>query len=634
MSPVGALAHGGAAAWVAAVLIWPVVSMLPGYLVVTALEPNRRTIERWAVAPLVSIALLFVPAVWVDLVRPGWGLAVAAVALVLSSVASLMVLRRRGVALLGMPRPFPRPLAALVVIMVLACALGAAVVLRSPGGLDTVVPNDDGNGHGWFVTRILLTGSVDPSTVTTLDPLVAHGGGFYPLGLHLLAALASAASSVPAALVVVGVLASAVWAPLAVFALARRLAGPVVGVVAAGLLALATPWFPYAQMAWGGWTLIVAVALVPAAVLVVLDLRGPRGLPVAVLAVAGLLVEHVSEVVVVGIVVALTVLLDRARRTDLLPRVGWLVVAGAVAGVAAVPMLRGIGAAAAVGQVDSTQMGALEALREVVRKPLFGFEGPEPVAAVLLTLWGVVSLILVLGGSVLLWRRPTARGVVLSGWLFVVLAFLAYTGRAGLLTLPWYGSGNRLLVQATALAVIPTAAAVVALVPRVRRSGGALTSVVVVGAVVVGFMLVARTVQAGDTSLRRALVTSDHVAAFRWLDANSVPGERVLNDPRAGTVWLYESTAGAVAPVFGPKHDWRADPVWSGRVYLQDHLTDVATDPRVREEAAAAHVRYVLVAPAVVPGGTPTLDPAAIAATPALREVFRSGDVRVYELPR
>ena len=631
---MGALAHGGAAAWVAAVLIWPVVSMLPGYLVVTALEPNRRTIERWAVAPLVSIALAFVPAVWVDQIHRGWGLEAAVVALVVSSVASLVVLRRRGDALLVVPRPFPRPLAALVVIMVLACALGAAVVLRSPGGLDTVVPNDDGNGHGWFVTGILLTGSVDTSSVMRTDPMTPQVPGLYPLGLHVVAALASVLSSVPAALVVVGVVASAVWAPLAVFALARRLVDPPVAVVAAALLAVATPWFPYAQMAWGGWPLLLAVALVPAAALVLIGLRTARGLPVAVLSTAGLLAAHITEVVVVAILVGLTVVLDRSPPTLVARRTGWVALSVTAALAVVAPMFRGLGGVAAVGQVDSTHFGTIDALREVVQKPFFGFEGPEPDAAVLLTLWGVVSLILVLGGSVLLWRRPTARGVVVSGWLFLVLAFLAYTGRAGLLTLPWYGSGNRLLVQATALAVIPTAAAVVALVPWVRRSGAALTSVVVVGAVAVGFMLVARTVQAGDTSFRRALVTSDHVAAFRWLDANSVPGERVLNDPRAGTVWLFESTAGAVAPVFGPKHDWRADPVWTGRVYLQDHLTDVATDPRVREEAAAAHVRYVLVAPAVVPGGTPTLDPAAIAAAPALREVFRSGDVRIYELPR
>jgi len=498
------------------------------------------------------------------------------------------------------------------------------------------VPNDDGNGHGWFVARILLTGSVDPPTVTTIDPLVPPSGGFYPLGLHLLAALAAAGSAVPAALVVLGVLASAVWAPLAVFVLARRLTNAVVAAAAAGLLALATPWFPFAQMAWGGWTLIVAVALVPAAVLVLLDVMGPRGLPVAALALAGMLAEHVTEVVVVAILVGLTLVLDRSMHGALGRRVGWMGAAAVVAAVAVLPMLRGIGGATSVGQVDSTHMDLLEALREVVQKPFFGFEGPETFAAVLLTAWGVVSLALVAAGSVVLWRRPVARGVVTATWLFTLLAFLAYTGRAGLLTLPWYGSGNRLLVQATALGVIPLAAVVVAAARAVRRRQGSrvLTTVAVVGAVLVGSMLVARTVQAGDTSFRRALVTSDHVAAFRWLATHSVDGERVLNDPRAGTVWVYDATAGAVVPLFGPKHNWRTDPDWAGRVYLQDHVTQVATDPRVRDEAARWNVRYVLVGPSVVPGGTPTLDPAAIAATPALREVFRSGDVRIYELPR
>ena len=157
---MGALAHGGAAAWLAALLLWPLVSMLPGYLVVSALEPHRRTLERWAVAPLVSIAVAFVPAAWIDRVRPGSGLAVAGLALATASVVSLVALWRRGVRAFAVPRPLPRPLVALLAVMVVAFALGAAVVLRSGGGLDTVVPNDDGNGHGWFVARILLTGWV------------------------------------------------------------------------------------------------------------------------------------------------------------------------------------------------------------------------------------------------------------------------------------------------------------------------------------------------------------------------------------------------------------------------------------------------------------------------------------------
>ena len=633
---MGALAHGGAAAWVAAVLLWPLVAMLPGYLVVSALEPHRRTLERWAVAPLVSIAVAFVPAAWVDRLRPGSGLTVAAVTLAASSAAAWVVLRRRGTAMVAIPRPLPRPYAALLVVVALGCALGAAVVLRSAGGLDSVVPNDDGDGHGWFVARILLTGSVDPPTVTTIDPLAPPSGGFYPLGLHVLGGLVAAGSAVPAALVVVGVLAAAVWAPLSVFVLARRLTTDAVAAVAAGLLALATPWFPYAQMEWGGWTLIVAVALVPALVVVLLDVLSRRGLPVAVLALAGMLAEHVTEVVVVALLVMLTLVLDRSVHATLVRRVGWMLVAGVTAAVATLPMLRGIGAATAVGQVDSTSMGSLEALREVVQKPFFGFEGPEPAAAALLTAWGVASLALLAVGSVLLWRRPIARGVVTATWLFTVLAFLAYTGRAGLLTLPWYGSGNRLLVQATALAVIPTAAVVVAAAQAVRRreDATALRTVAVLAAILLGSMLMARTVQAGDTSFRRALVTSDLVAAFRWLAAHSEHGERVLNDSRAGTVWVYDATAGAVVPLFGPKHNWRTDPDWAGRVYLQDHVTQVATDTRVRDEAARWDVRYVLVGPSVVPGGTPTLDPAAIAATPALREVFRSGDVRIYELPR
>jgi len=633
---VGLLANAGAGAWIAAWCLWPVVAMLPGYLVVSALQPRCSVLDRWAVAPLVSVAVAFVAAIWIDAVRPGSGLAGAAAALLLASVLAVVAVRRGGRRVFPVPARWPRSLSALVALMGASCVMGVAVVLRSAGGLATVVPNDDGNGHGAFVARVLLTGSVDPVVVTTIDPVAAQGGGaFYPLGVHVLAALVASLSAVPAALVVVGLLAGAVWAPLALFALARRLVGVRVAVLGAGALALTTPWFPYEQMAWGGWPLIVAVALVPAAVLVTLGMRTVRDLPVVVLALAGLFAVHITEFVVVAIIVGLSLALDPTVRGTRPARVGWPLLAAASALALVAPCARGIGPTQAVGLVDATTLSALDGVREIVQRPYFGFQPPGAAFGVALTVWSLVSLGLVAVGSRWLWRIPTVRGIVASTWLFLGLAYAAYLGWGAVLTAPWYGSGNRLLAQASALAVIPASAALIGAVERARRRrpGRAWTSTVALAGVCVAVMLVVRTVQTGDAAFARAMVTTDHLAAFRWLSTHTAPGERVLNDPRAGTVWVYQAAGGALVPVFGPKHNWATDPAWAGREYLRAHVADAASDPVVRAQAARWQVRFVVVDNADVPGATPALDVAAIVSSPGLREVFRSGAVRVYQLP-
>lgn len=633
---MGLLANTGAAAWIAAGFLWPVVAMLPGYLVVSALQQRRMVLDRWAVAPLVSVAVAFVPAIWIDAFRPGSGLAGAVGALLLACVLSVVAMRRRGQRVFPIPRRWPRSLSALVALMTTSCVIGVAVVLRSAGGLATVVPNDDGNGHGAFVARVLLTGSVDPVVVTTIDPVAAPvDGAFYPLGLHVLTGLVAALSAVPAALVVVGLLAGAVWAPLALFALARRFVDARVAVLAAGALALATPWFPYGQMAWGGWPLIVAVALVPAAVLVTLEMRTVQDLPIAVLALAGLFAVHITEVVVVGIIVGLSLALDPTGRGTWLRRGGLPLLAAASALAMLVPFARGIGRTQAVGLVDATTLSAVDALREIVQRPYFGFQPPGGAFGLALTVWSLASLGLVAVGSRWLWHIPTVRGIVASTWLFLGLAYAAYLGRTGVLTTPWYGSGNRLLAQASTLAVIPLSAALVGLGLRAhqRRLGRVSIAAAALTGACVAAMLVVRTVQTGDAAFARAMVTSDHLAAFHWLATHTGPGERVLNDPRAGSVWVYEATGGALLPVFGPTHNWRTDPAWSGREYLQAHVADAATDPLVRAQAATWHVRYVFVDNTDVPGATPALNVAAIASSPGLREVFRSGAVRVYQLP-
>ena len=124
-------------------------------------------------------------------------------------------------------------------------------------------------------------------------------------------------------------------------------------------------------------------------------------------------------------------------------------------------------------------------------------------------------------------------------------------------------------------------------------------------------------------------------AATVLLEGRVRPGELVLNDHRDGSVWLVDASGGVDRPVFAgkPGGGFEAHPEWADRLYLRDHVAQIDTDPRVRAIAEKRHVRYVFSGERTFADAPRLVDADALASTPGVTEVFRSGDARIVELP-
>ena len=275
---------------------WLVLGVLPGWLVASAWSPGRALLDRLAVAPAISLGLAYSAAAWADRVGFAIALPVALLSLAAASLfATIVLVRRRGS---GAPGPLAHreSMSALRIPVIFLLLLWVAAMGTSAAGWSLVVPDVDGNTHGLFAVALLQDGKV-------------LGFGGYPLAAHLIAALVGSATSVPSALVVPLTLLGSVWTVLGVASLARRVSAP--SVVWAATAALAVPYFPFAQVAWGPMPLVLAVALVPGVALAVLDVsdRGTR--LVAAVAVAGLLATHVTETLVAALLVLLVLVCRR-----------------------------------------------------------------------------------------------------------------------------------------------------------------------------------------------------------------------------------------------------------------------------------------------------------------------------------
>ena len=632
----------GAAGWLLAVVLWLVVGGVPGFLVATALRPTLPLVDRCAVAPLATVALGYVPALWASSVRPSSGLAVLQLALVVASLASGAVLlqRRRR----GEPTSTQRPehLRILGVVLGTGVLLGLWAVARAATSWGTVVPNDDGGRHGALVERVLLLGSVHPLDLETLD--LATGGsidGFYPTGLHAFAAVVAQVVGTPTALVTAVVVAAAVWAPLGAYALTRRYADATAAAVAAAVMGLVLVSYPGSVMDWGGWPLIVAVALVPAAVLVLqlgtLPRAGRRGVVAGAGAVAALAAVHPPEAVAAGLVALLAVLLDAERGRALAERFLRLVVAGVLGLVAVAPLVLAQLSGSAGSGSDELLAPWSDALAYLVWFPAIG---PGSVDSVLLGIAlstvGVAVFAATVLGCLRLWPSPAARGLVVSVAVLGVLALLAFLGIARPLTMPWYGQGFRLLVQAWTLAVVPLAVGAVAAARAMRKRfpGHAGTALVAGLAVLCAVPLVVRSAQVVDSAYDKSVVTAADRDAIRWLAEQTRPGERVLNDPEDGSVWAYALSHGRVAPVFGPKplYGWGHYPEWASRLELLDRAGAIPTDAGLAKAADDWGVRYVLVLERPFAPDRRTIDVEALRSAPGVRLVFRSGRAAVYQV--
>lgn len=624
---MGLLEQPSALALALAAVLWLVLGVLPGALLARALAPRTSRLVALAAAPAISVALGFAPAAWLSALGvPGaWH---AAWLVPLAVAAALAVRGRRSLRALAR---WSRTASWVLGSAVLSWAVWLVAIGTSDQSWGSVVPGRDGSSHGVFVARILQSGSVDPARVAVFDLADPSSQSvFYPLGAHALAAPVAALTSIASSLLVPMTLLGSLAATAGAAALARRLAGPGAVPAAAVAAAVLVPGFPWAQAWWGPVPLVLATSVLPGCLLLLLAARDRSSTVLAALAVGGLLALHTTEALLVVGMAALVWLLSPGRSRAAVGR-GAAAVAGSAVVVA--PVVAGLlGGGASRPQEEAPPQSLDQALLWVLLRPVTAFDlvrGASPLLVALAVVAGTALIAVAVLGALRVRRQPLGAAIVVVVAASLVLALAIELGHRSVLTAPWYGSSLRLAAQAAALLPPILACGWIAVRSgRFRALAAPLAAAACV--VLVGQSLLA--VQ--QTVSRTAVVTPADRAAFAWLAAHVRPGERVLNDHSDGSVWAYEATGGAVAPMFGPKPSggFEGEPAWASRLDLRDHVADPAHAALTREEAARWSVRYVLVGERTIGDGEPYLDHEALASSPLVREVFASGGARVYEL--
>ena len=258
-------------------------------------------------------------------------------------------------------------------LLVLGVAIGVFIWLRGLRGVPFIPPGSDAARHGWMVARILYGQTTAPSEVLTYDAGGAHQAfHYYPTALHASAALSTriVGGDVAHVLVAYLVLFSAVVLPVGMFVLARTLS-PTQPLVA-GFTALVVPLlvvFPYSPVWYGDIPQIVAMALVPVAVVLLLRPMLARRPPTllnapfvvalipSALAIVCITAVHSSELPVV-VFLALLLVLERAwrkRNPRMLPPA---LLRGAAAGLLAVALFAPTLVAFAGGVSERTSVRA------------------------------------------------------------------------------------------------------------------------------------------------------------------------------------------------------------------------------------------------------------------------------------
>lgn len=618
----------------AVTLVW-----VPGLALIEWVLPGWSRLATLAVAPGVSIGLLFAFATSCDLlgVRVEWQ-TVALPVLVVAVAALAWSWRTR-------PVRRPRPNVSHIPLVV-SVALASWLWAHAIGSPLAVPPYDDGANAGIFIHRIVLLGTLHPDAIIATDLSSGSGGvAFYPLGLHLVSALIVQITGVGVELafqVVVATLACAAL-PIGAFVLTRRLVGlsPRVAVdsdVAAGTAAVVMavlPGLPWTNLPWGGLALVAGVALMPAVLIpaAALPKHGARAGLLLAAAVAGAFAVHSSEVVsaiVIGAPMVVAVAVGtRARWRRVLAGLA-VALGGTLVLLFPVMSYLGGGLAERTGHSPARATDSVKAMHDA----WFSLVSAAQVTGH----WGHVQFWLVVGVSILLavgvWasRRSGVLLALLGGSAFLaVLAWSCLRDNATALGLatPWYSNGYRIMsTLAVPLAVFVGIGVAGFVALRVRVVAvvalAAAASLVAVPAAALSAVL------GEGTYYYYSVVTASDRESYAWLGAHVRPGERVLNDSFDGSMWMYPIAD--VAPMFGPKSDLWKSVQWQERWYLLDHAAQMATDSHERALAAKYRVRYIAVGDRVIGGLTRQLDPKALAASPALRIVFSSGDAQVFEI--
>lgn len=604
---------------------------LPGLALLRLLLPGQDRLRAFAVAPAVSVGMMYTAGQFLTRV----GLPVderVALACLAFGVLSLIGVRRRGYGSLVVPRlPWALPV---------SWAAGALIWGFGIRSLAAVPPHDDGYNHGLYVARVASKLTLDTATIIPNDVLSGgHATNFYPLALHQQAAVLVRVLSLDVAtawtltslfLVVIGL-------PVGMLALGRWLfpTAPRTADLCA-VAAAVTPGITYSLSQTGGYTLMAGFAVVPGVLLALRDCivasqRHTRWYVAVALALAGLAGIHTSEYALVAVLVATLLLLPRLQHGHL-AALGTATLRTAAAFALSLLFLTPVlaemrgGVAERSYPVPPFGVDLVRAVLEVTAQ--FSFLTPDTPPALLLCTW--------IGIAVLCSRRQ------MRAWLLTMLGFAvvyvwlgAFPSRLNVaLTTAWYSDRYRLGFILAFLSVPLVAVALAGPRQDAQSRRAALWRVCALPLALVTLLSASIAAALGvHTNYRRySTVHATDREAFDFMHARLAPGERVLNQAKDGSPWMY-SLAGVPPVVALSTGDYTA-PMWAERMYLLRHLDEADSSKLIDRLLSRLHIRFVFVGSQSFYGELPELDPRALSSSTTFRVVFSKGGSFVFERVR
>ncbi|PYE16862.1 hypothetical protein DFR67_107104 [Williamsia limnetica] len=663
------------AAWVT--VVTAVILIVPGALV------GRRMALPWPVAVAAAAPLTFgmvgVFTVLYGIVGIPWNLLTALLMVLVCWLIAWVwdiVGRRVGALAPTPPAEDAQPLGRPALLMVVAGVLLGAVIIvltsirRLMGttflGLNNISQVWDALWHADALQWIHQTGDASALHMGELMNYDTHGFNYYPNTWHALGSLlypVTGADTVE----LYNVYSPAVLAftlPISVGAMAywlgrSRLAPDQAAVFAAVGAAITAvfPSLPYVELAFTSVPNAVGVSLAPVtAVLVATAISDRRRILPAALAIAGTAATHPSGLVVVAVIVGLWWLLQRlpspvrGRVAD----AATLAVTGAIALVLISPVIVGTLKISENNELAGFEFRDDQAnLATALTRATF--QGTELLEHQYPLLYLLIPA--AIGFGWLIWSR--SWGIAAAWLVFIVTTTNAIYEIGGpvsrvLGTLGgyFYNSPHRLTFVVsifTAIAAgIGVGVLVLGAVRLLDRTDRLRSPLVLPAATLVALLLVmgAGAVRyAGNSSIAtqyrsEARIGLEDVAAYKWLARQ--PGARetvILNNLDQGSGWMYP--VADLTPLFP---FYRANDFSQRQADLYWNVGKIGADPAIDQTVRDLGIRYVFDSPPsywwfqngpqnLAEGifGDPFLTLRA-AGAPGLREIYRQGDVTIFEV--
>ncbi len=571
-----------------------------------------RGIAAFALAPVVSIAVVASTAVVAQMAGIDWSVPVALVAapaVVAVLGLGVFLLRRKDFLT---PEPDPRRLTAIAAAGLLpALALAGLAVVRAVGAPDSLSQVFDTPFHYNALAYIRDSHQASSLTLSSLGNTEVPAA-FYPGAWHDFGSLAmmSTGASIPvAANVLCAVVTVLVW-PLSCLLLVRQLFGRNTAALAiAGVVSIAFPAFPWDLFGWGVlWPNLFGMAIAPAAFALVLTVTGwvrddavGKGrawllLAVAVVAAGFAHPNVLFSLVALSVFPAGAALFLRARRLREEGRGRRGIVEGVVFAVVLVGGWLYTATSPALANARNWDWKAVETPANAFGEVLLNATNHRE------ALWLLSAVVVV--GMCTVRRFPAMRWVLAA---HAVTAFLYLLAAAinrpdtRMLTGYWYNDSHRLAamlpITGVPLAIAGLLFLATALRTKVRHEKATLPVVAValtaLLAVLTGGLYPAdregRVTVTYPRVEEQKLVTDD-MREFYDRVADRVPEDSVvIGNPFDGSVMLW---ALADREVLFPHFLVANSP---DQAYLGRHLEDAADDPRVCRALERYDVEYVLI---------------------------------------